>query len=229
LQELLIEMPHFEKTTSPFRKFTLLMLGATAPFLIATDVASKPWDGRIAQLRSDGQASTNCRQRVDSLGLTPAHIKATTNSRPWRLFDQRRAFFPLRSKSIANSTVPGGRALEIKIDRSEALAHMIGVSMLNQRPIARGNLIEARVWLRSTSSAQARLVARLQNNEPGFRRLNETSWNLTSQFQEYVITTQAYQDYCPGTFNFALHLATGSHTFEIGPGLLIVRESPLVS
>ena len=226
-------MRYVKKSTRLVRAFALRILGLGAPGLIASDALSKPLDGQIVQVQVQARASAalpaNCRQRVDSLGLTPGHIKAATSSRPWRLFDQRNTFFPIKSKTVAANAVPGGRALEIKIDRSEPLAHTIGVSMLNQRPIARGNLIEARVWLRATSSAQTRLVARLQNNEPGFRRLNEAPLILTSQFQEYVITTQAYQDYCPGTFNFALHLATGPHTFEIGPGLLIVRESPLVS
>lgn len=217
------------KSALTFRARVLSVLGACTFMSIATDGLAQPWNHQTILTTSKGNGQPTCRNKTDSLGLTPAHIKAATSSRPWRIFDQRSLFFAVRSKSVEARGIPGGRALEVKIDREEPNAYDIGVSMLNQRPIARGSVVEARVWLRTTSSTKTTIVARLQNNELGFRRLTETPLTLTSQFREYVLTTKAYKDYCPGTFNFALHLATNAHLVEIGPGLLIVRENPLIS
>jgi hypothetical protein len=217
------------KSVLTFRARVLIVLGACTSMTIATDALAQPWNHQTVQTISNGNGQLICRNTIDRLGQTPAHIKAATSSRPWRIFDQRSIFFAVRSKSVEAQGIPGGRALEVKIDRKEPYAYDIGVSMLNQRPIVRGSVVEARVWLRTTSGPRTTIVARLQNNELGFRRLAETPLTLTSQFREYVLTTQAYKDYCPGTFNFALHLATGEQIVEIGPGLLIVRENPLVS
>ncbi len=222
-------MLYDRKSALTFRARALIVLGACTSMSIATDGLAQPLNHQTAQTISNGNGRLTCRNTIDRLGLIPTHIKAATSSRPWRIFDQRSIFFAVSSKSVEAQGIPGGRALEVKIDRKEPYAYDIGVSMLNQRPIARGSVIEARVWLRTTSGPKTNIVARLQNNEPGFRRLRETPLTLTSQFREYVLTTQAYQDYCPGTFNFALHLATSAHLVEIGPGLLIVRENPLVS
>jgi hypothetical protein len=199
--------------------FVVSLLAAAAMAFVPTNTASA---AAQSVLRS-------CNQRTDALGQAPSHIKADTKSRRWRVFDQRFGLLPVRSKTVDAPDVAGGRALQIKLDRREALAHTIGVSILNQRPISRGSVIEARVWIRATSPTQSVLVARLQNNEGGFRRLAEAPLNISPVFQQYVLRTTAYKDYCPGTFNFALHLATGPHTFEIGQGLLIVQENPLVS
>jgi hypothetical protein len=217
------------KSALTFRARVLIVLVACVSMSIATDVLAQPWNHQTVQATSNGNGQLTCRNTIDRLGQTPTHIKAATSSRPWRIFDQRSIFFAVRFKSVEAQGIPGGRALEVKIDRKEPYAYDIGVSMLNQRPIARGSVVEARVWLRTTSGPRTTIVARLQNNELGFRRLAETPLTLTSQFREYVLTTQAYKDYCPGTFNFALHLATGEQLVEIGPGLLIVRENPLLS
>jgi hypothetical protein len=214
-----VAMTKIDKSSAILSRFGVGMVAVFTCSVVAIDSASAAGQGEFR----------NCAQKSDPLGQAPSRIKADTSSRRWRIFDQRFGLVPIGSRTVQAPDAAGGRALQIKLDRREALAHTIGVSILNQRPIGRGSIVEARVWLRATSAVPPILVARLQNNEPGFRRLAEAPLSIGPVFQEYVIRTTAYQNYCPGKFNFALHLATGPHTFEIGQGLLIVQENPLVS
>jgi hypothetical protein len=168
-----------------------------------------------------------CLPAARGIAKYPSAIRGSTKVGPWRAFDQRILSDVAKLRPIDAPGIPGGRADTIMIERREDLAHVIGVSMKNQRSIPKGDTIVAEVWLRGKPErvAQGTVVidARLQEDRNGFRGLRETRLVLTSSFAKYEIRGRADQLFCPGNLNFALHLATGAQTIDIGPATIKIE------
>ena len=169
-----------------------------------------------------------CRSQSVGIANKPAVLRGSTEVEHWRTFDQRFTFIPLKPKQISAPEIPGNRALSFKIEHGERNAYDIGISMVNQRKIVRGKTIQAEVWLRGesieTTSRPVVVFGKIQDNDDGFRRLNEEAFTPTAAFARYRMSAKAVRDYCPGALNFALHLATGPQTIDVGLGLLTVVD-----
>jgi hypothetical protein len=206
----------------------LLIAVCFACVSVAAFVAAHYQPHRQARSLPDYQHEV-CLPAARGIAKYPSAIRGSTKVGPWRGFDQRTLSNGAKLRPIDAPGIPGGRADTIMIERREALAHIIGVSMKNQRSITKGDNIVAEVWLRAkpTSLAQDAVVidARLQEDGNGFRGLRETSLALTSSFAKYEVRARAGKLFCPGDLNFALHLATGAQTIDIGPATIKV-ETP---
>jgi hypothetical protein len=169
-----------------------------------------------------------CQPQMPRIARYPTSIRGSTKVRTWVVFDQRSTFSDPKLVDIAASEVPGGRAGSIKIEQRENMPHDIGVSMRNQRTIAKGETLIAEVWLRgkpaSTNQGPVIIEARIQEDGDGFRGLIDAPITLTPEFAKYEIRATPNRDYCPTDLNFALHLATGAQTIDIGPGTLKVSS-----
>jgi hypothetical protein len=217
---MLIEDP----PKKPLRTLGLAMvfLGAATAIisaiigLQATDTAAQPLQ----------TSSAVCEPIPDVLGSADQSVRGSTDAVPWNVFNQQMSLLPLGMRAVDAPGVPGNRALQFDIRRAGRFAHDVGVSMLNTRPIAQGDLIEMRVWLKAQSSGNASgpvmVEVRFQNNEPGFRRFLNEQVELSNQFKEYVFTAPAPKNYCADEFNAAIHLATGKQKIDVGPGTIKV-------
>jgi hypothetical protein len=220
-----------QKFNTPYddgsRKMLLIAVGF-ASVSVAAFIAAHYQPHRQARAPQDDQRDA-CLPAARGIAKYPSAIRGTSKVGPWRGFDQRTLSNSAKLRPIDAPGIPGGRADTIMIERREALAHIIGVSMKNQRSIAKGDNIVAEVWLRAkpNSLAQDAVVidARLQEDGNGFRGLRETSLALTSSFAKYEVRARAGKLFCPGDLNFALHLATGAQTIDIGPATIKV-ETP---
>lgn len=182
-------------------------------------------------LNRQSQAQGQCRAPDPTIASAPADLRGSTLIRPWQPFDKfgHNILAEMRTEEkVAADVVPGGQAIRIAIKRAGRNPYDFGVSLLNARQIRRDETIIAKVWLRATStenpSKPAVIFAKLQDNASGFRRLKEEPLTLTSRFQLYEIRSPIFKDYCPNDLNFALHLATGRQTIEVGPAFLITTK-----
>jgi hypothetical protein len=171
-----------------------------------------------------------CRPDTGILASQPPSIRASTQIMPWGFFTQRLRDVFVDTKTISGQPVPGGKALRLNIPGEGDLPQNIGLSMLNDRPIKQGETIEARVWLksddaRSDNQEPVSVEIRIQNNEPGFARLFNRRFQVSDTYREYGFIAVAPKDYCVEQFNVALHLATGKHQIDIGPGQIVVEET----
>jgi hypothetical protein len=180
--------------------------------------------------RASTTPSIQCAPLDNVLGSASADVRASTQAVPWTVFNQQFVWTDLGISPIDAVGIPTGRALRFKIARAGRYAHEIGVSMLNARPVKAGEIVQARVWLKSddaTSAAEkpVQVEVRFQDNEPGFRGFHLVSIPVTNQFKEYTLKAIAPRDYCVGELNIALHLATGQHNIDIGPGQIVVSAA----
>jgi hypothetical protein len=169
-----------------------------------------------------------CRPAPRAIVSYPSAVRGTTKVTPWNVFDQRTRMGFGKSTPIDAPGIPGGNAETIIIERREALSHVIGASILNQRSIDKDDQIVAQVWLRAKPSDNAKrpivIDARPQENEIGYRGLSQTSWRLRSSFAKYEIRARADKLFCPDDLNFALHLATGAQSIDIGPATIKIEK-----
>ena len=175
--------------------------------------------------------TSSCEAHRDVLGSAGASVRASTETVPWKVFNQQSSLLPLSIRAISAENVPGGDALRFTIPRAGRESYDIGISMLNARPVKAGDVVQARIWLKSndapgslsTSGVPVLVDVRIQNNEPGFRRFFDARVSVTNVFQEYGFTAIAPKDYCSDELNVAVHLATGRHTIDVGPGSINVK------
>jgi hypothetical protein len=220
-----------QKFNTPYddgsRKMLLIAVGF-ASVSVAALVAAHYQPHRQARAPQDDQRDA-CLPAARGIAKYPSAIRGSTKVGPWRAFDQRILSNGAKLRPIDAPGIPGSRADTIMIERREDLAHVIGVSMKNQRSILKGDNIVAEVWLRAKPEgvAQGAVVidARLQEDGNGFRGLRETPLVLTSSFAKYEIRAHADKLFCPGNLNFALHLATGAQTIDIGPATIKIEPS----
>jgi hypothetical protein len=206
----------------------LLIAVSFASVSVAAFVAAHYQAHRQTRSPHDYQRDA-CLPAARGIAKYPSAIRGSTKVGPWRAFDQRTLSNGAKLNPVDAPGIPSGRADTILIERREALAHIIGVSMKNQRSITKGDNIVAEVWLRAKPNGLAQdavvIDARLQEDGNGFRGLRETSLVLTSSFAKYEVRARAGKLFCPGDLNFALHLATGAQTIDIGPATIKV-ETP---
>jgi hypothetical protein len=169
--------------------------------------------------------ATACGAPFPGLAKAPAAVRGRSKPSDWLLFDQRTEFAQSKLKIVEAPRVPGGLAGSVQIDRAGVNAYDIGVSMRNQREIKRGENLTYEVWLQAIPAPGRRdpivIEARIQEETRiGFTIFQDRQFTLTSDFQPYSLTFAAPKDFCPGKLNIALHLATGAHIVDIGPGMM---------
>jgi hypothetical protein len=222
--------------TSPQKHKTLQTIGPLLVGLLSATSIIAAFKGLETSKNANNAPSARtvqlplCPAQADALGAASSDLRGYTDSVPWTVFNQQLSPLPLDITPVAAGGIPTGRAIRIAIPRAGLMAHEIGVSMLNTRPIKAGETLDVRIWMRSedapalsatygdTALTPVKVGIRLQNNEPGFRRFVDTTIPITSTFREYRFTAEAPKDYCPGKLNVAVHMATGRHKIDIGVG-----------
>jgi len=61
----------------------------------------------------------------------------------------------------------------------------------------------------------------LQINSAPYTGLAETDFNITDQWQLYMLKADADQDYDKGKLVFAVHLNGSKHTVDLGPAFVL--------
>jgi hypothetical protein len=212
------------KPDSGAQKMMLVALGCAAISGLAFFAASQ--QSKPVPVAQDKGNLRGCLPNLPGIARYPTAIRGTTKLGGWLVFDQRSLFSDPKLNDIEATDVPGGKAGAIQITRREAMAHDIGTSMRNQRAVLKGEIVIAEVWLRArpTDVRQVPIVieARIQEDGDGFQGLANAEITLTPKFTKYEMSATALRNYCPKDLNFALHLATGAQTVDVGPATLKV-------
>jgi hypothetical protein len=170
-----------------------------------------------------------CDSDLEEINGYPSTIRAATTARGWLLFDQRREKRTVGLTLIQAPDAPGGRAETIAIERREPEPNIIGVSMVNLRQIEPEKTVIVDVWLRAQAGKGRTdpvvVEGRIQENDSRFRNLKTAQFRLTPKFTKYELSAVTDATFCPEQLNFALHLATGPQTIDIGPATLRVAEA----
>lgn len=85
------------------------------------------------------------------------------------------------------------------------------------KPIKNGDVVEASVWLRSSTPGGADITGLTQSTHWGWTTIGKATWHVTSVWQLYRVTGPAAEDYGASGSDFELHLASGSYAVDIGP------------
>jgi hypothetical protein len=210
--------------------FAIIGIAIACAWIAGAIALTLLWKPKAPYKDTTAEVAQICRPDTGVLAKLPPSIRASTQVVPWGLFKQRFTDIFAKEETISAQSVPGGKALRLAIPKKGELPQNIGVSMLNDRPIKKGEVIEARVWLRSlnvraTNQTPVSVEIRFQNNDPGFARFFNRRFLVTNTFREYSFSAAAPKDYCVEQFNVALHLATGKHQIDIGPGQIVVTET----
>ena len=143
------------------------------------------------------------------------HLISNPNVGSWVLYGATQT-----SKKIKDPQVQGGNAIEATatgVGESYASAAQVDIT----QKITKGDHIVCAVWLKAKDPASTALHGRLQVNSAPYTGLAETDFNITDQWQLYMLKADADQDYDKGKLVFVVHLNGSKHTVDLGPAFVL--------
>ncbi len=116
-----------------------------------------------------------------------------------------------------DQAVPGGEYWRVDVPYAGHERWDTRARITHVRKISKGDVIEARVWLRSAAPGGARIIGLTQSLSWGWTSIGHAEWQVGPQWRLYNVTGIATRDYEPSGSDFELHLASARYTFDLGP------------
>jgi hypothetical protein len=159
----------------------------------------------------------------------PSTILADTQFDPWRVTNFIGPMARINGGRKPAAGNPGGEALRIIVPEKRDDIWDVSVYSLNLRPVQKGDVIQAAVWLRLSPTqgnpATARVRLLIQGKAVPYEVVAARQVTLDRGWQRFEVSGTAGRAYAPGQAVVTVHLATGKQTVDVGHGQLF-RKAP---
>lgn len=129
-------------------------------------------------------------------------------------------------KQIKDSSVSGGIAERITVDRRGGQPYDAGAMTSNVKSIKKGDVLLFAFWARAEDPPEGEdavtVIARLQETFTPYVALGmQQTLHLGKDWKLYYAHGVAAKDYGPGNMSGSLHIATGEQVFDLGPVFIL--------
>lgn len=146
----------------------------------------------------------------------PGNLLNAPNVRTWN-FAATAGRPELKRELRRDARLPGGEYWHIEVPYRGHERWDTRVWVAHLKPVKRGDVIEAQVWLRSDAPGGAEINGLTQSTRWGWSPIGKATWRVGGVWTIYRVRGVAPQDYGIGESDFELHLASGKYGFDLGP------------